>query len=151
MGINANQKCSSCTQFFHRSFKFIQFCTFVWATQIENGQVHVCYQAYLPSWRLWEKNEYLNFALLVHCTFKNIKVLARVWNAGCIDEENLCNNLAISSLVIVSFMPWYLCLIKQGLTSLSPLSPKSDQHQFSPNNINTQLREKVMRIDEIIT
>ena len=104
--------------------------------------------AQLPTLR---KNEYLNFALLVHCTFKNIKVLPRVWNAGCIDEENLCNNLAISSLVIVSFMPWYLCLIKQGLTSLSPLSPKSDQHQFSPNNINTQLREKVMRIDEIIT
>ena len=31
------------------------------------------------------------------------------------------------------------------------LSPKSDKHQYSPNNINTQSREKVVRINEIIT
>ena len=35
--------------------------------------------------------------------------------------------------------------------NINPLGPKSDQHQFSPNNINTQSKEKVMRIDEIIT
>ena len=32
-----------------------------------------------------------------------------------------------------------------------PLSPNSDQHQFSPNNISTQLREKVVRINKMIT
>ena len=32
-----------------------------------------------------------------------------------------------------------------------PVSPKSDQHQFSPNNINTQSKEMVMRINKMIT
>ena len=32
-----------------------------------------------------------------------------------------------------------------------PLSPKSDQHQFSPNNIHTKSREKVVRINKMIT
>ena len=30
-------------------------------------------------------------------------------------------------------------------------SPTSDQHQFSPNDINALLREKGVRINEIIT
>ena len=33
----------------------------------------------------------------------------------------------------------------------NPLSPNSDQHQFSPNNIHTLSRNKVMRINEMIT
>ena len=33
----------------------------------------------------------------------------------------------------------------------SPISPKSDQHLFSPNNIITSSREKVMRVNKIIT
>ena len=32
-----------------------------------------------------------------------------------------------------------------------PISPKSDQHLFSPNNIITSSREKFMRINKIIT
>ena len=32
---------------------------------------------------------------------------------------------------------------------LNPVSPKTDQHQFSPNNTNTLLREKVIRVNEI--
>ena len=32
-----------------------------------------------------------------------------------------------------------------------PLGPKSDQHQFSPNNISRSSREKVMRITKLIT
>ena len=33
-----------------------------------------------------------------------------------------------------------------------PLSPKPrDQHQFSPNNINTQSIEKAIRINNLIT
>ena len=35
---------------------------------------------------------------------------------------------------------------------INPLSPKSDQHQFSPNciNINTSSREKVRRINKMM-
>ena len=39
---------------------------------------------------------------------------------------------------------------KQSLL-FNPLFPKSDQHQFSPNNINIQWREKVTRITYLIT
>ena len=41
---------------------------------------------------------------------------------------------------------------KQPSKSINPLSPKSDQHQFSPNNIHTLSREMVKRIiNEMIT
>ena len=33
----------------------------------------------------------------------------------------------------------------------NPLSPNSDQHQFSPDNIRTLSRDAVMRIDKMIT
>ena len=33
---------------------------------------------------------------------------------------------------------------------LNPLSPNSDQQQFSPNNIHTLSRDKVMRINKMI-
>ena len=33
----------------------------------------------------------------------------------------------------------------------NPLSPDGDQHQFSPNDIRTLSRDKVMRINEMIT
>ena len=35
--------------------------------------------------------------------------------------------------------------------TINPLSPKRDKHQFSPNNNNTQSREKVVRISKMIT
>ena len=35
--------------------------------------------------------------------------------------------------------------------NIKPLSSKSDQNQFSPNNINTSSREKVLRISKMIT
>ena len=34
---------------------------------------------------------------------------------------------------------------------INPSSPNSDQHQFSPNNIHTLSRDKVMRINKMIT
>ena len=37
------------------------------------------------------------------------------------------------------------------LTFLNPLSANSDQQQLSPNNIHTQSRDKVMRINKMIT
>ena len=33
----------------------------------------------------------------------------------------------------------------------NPLSPNSDQHQFSPNNIHMLPREMVMRVNKMIT
>ena len=33
----------------------------------------------------------------------------------------------------------------------NPLSPNSDQHEFSPNNISTLSREMVMRVNKMIT
>ena len=35
--------------------------------------------------------------------------------------------------------------------SFKPFSPKSNQHQFSPNNITTSSRERVMRFEKMIT
>ena len=44
------------------------------------------------------------------------------------------------------------CLLAYGSCSfLNPLSPNADQHQFSPDNIHTLSRDKVMRIYEMIT
>ena len=34
---------------------------------------------------------------------------------------------------------------------LNPLSPDSDQHQFSPNNIHMLPREMIMRVNKMIT
>ena len=34
---------------------------------------------------------------------------------------------------------------------INPLSPNSDQHQFSPNNIHRLSRDKVVRINKMIT
>ena len=41
------------------------------------------------------------------------------------------------------------CLLE--FIAFNTLSPKSDQHQFSPNNIHTRSREQVMRISKMIT
>ena len=38
-----------------------------------------------------------------------------------------------------------------SIISINPLGPKSDQHQFSPNNISRSSRVKVMRISKLIT
>ena len=44
------------------------------------------------------------------------------------------------------------CVLSYGSCSfLNPLSPNGDQHQFSPNNIHTLSRDKVMRIYLMIT
>ena len=45
-------------------------------------------------------------------------------------------------------IPTFLKRLKK---SLNPLSPNSDQHQFSPNNISRSPRVLVMRITKLIT
>ena len=37
------------------------------------------------------------------------------------------------------------------VASINPLSPNGDEDQFSPNDIHTLSRDKVMRINEMIT
>ena len=37
------------------------------------------------------------------------------------------------------------------LTHINPLSPNGDQQQFSPNNVHTLSRDKVTRINKMIT
>ena len=43
---------------------------------------------------------------------------------------------------------YVMCL---DVLKFNPLSPKSEHHLFSPNNINTQSGENVVRIIKIIT
>ena len=49
----------------------------------------------------------------------------------------------------LSFRAWNRGYYLAGL--FNPLSPNIDQHQFSPNNIHTLSRAKVMRINQMIT
>ena len=44
-----------------------------------------------------------------------------------------------------------LCILGGGLQGVNPLSPNSDQHQFSPNNIHMLPKEMVMRVNKMIT
>ena len=44
----------------------------------------------------------------------------------------------------------YLAFKVEGDGHLNPFSPKSDQNQVSPNNINTSSREKVGRIKKMM-
>ena len=45
---------------------------------------------------------------------------------------------------------WNSGYCKVSFWGFNPLSPNSDQHQFSPNNIHTLSRDKVMRINKMI-
>ena len=50
-------------------------------------------------------------------------------------------------------MEWHSrVLVCRGVTkNIKPLSPDSDQHQYSPNNIHMLPREIVMRVNKMIT
>ena len=47
--------------------------------------------------------------------------------------------------------PWHKTRLLVICHTLNPLSPNSDQHQFSPKDFHTLAREKVMRVNKIIT
>jgi len=47
-------------------------------------------------------------------------------------------------------MVWPVSCDKWKATLVNPISPKSDQHEYSPNYINTLPREKVRRINKMI-
>ena len=44
-----------------------------------------------------------------------------------------------------------MCNLLLMIICINRLSPKIDEHQFSPNNIHTSSRKKVMRINKMIT
>ena len=44
-----------------------------------------------------------------------------------------------------------ISLAKHRRNNINPLSPNSDQHQFSPNNIHMLPRGMVMRVNKMIT
>ena len=41
--------------------------------------------------------------------------------------------------------------LTEAIDVINPLSPNSDQHQFSPDHIHTKSRDWVMRINKMIT
>ena len=54
-------------------------------------------------------------------------------------------------VIVVDKNPLNFGLSTEPPSPLNTLSPKIDQHQSSPNNINTSSTDKVMRINKIIT
>ena len=56
----------------------------------------------------------------------------------------------MASQILYSSVP-PTCYQYNKNTFLNSLGPKSDQHQFSPNNVSRSLRVKVMRITKFIT
>ena len=68
-------------------------------------------------------------------------------------EKNTLSLVSLMKLIVFitrkkkGFHSKHLLLHKR---SINPLSPNGDQHQFSPNDIHTLLRDKVMRITETI-
>ena len=71
-------------------------------------------------------------------------------------EKNLFLELSIHiSLVITFAFPlliyfMYLAFKVEGDGHLNPFSPKSDQHQFSPNNINTSSKERLGELTKMM-
>ena len=60
--------------------------------------------------------------------------------------------VAVSSLtILMNFVAQLMVImILSTCSRFNPLSPNSDQQQFSPNNIHTLSRDKVMRINKMI-
>ena len=80
------------------------------------------------------------------------------------DLLEVCESLSLNFNTVVSCFEEYttplwilnlslsfVTIFIQSCPLFNPLSAKSDKHQFSPNDINMQSREEVMRIDKMIT
>ena len=69
----------------------------------------------------------------------------RFENDACIRESHFCWLAVRIETRFGSRRQW------KGLAEGDkPVSPKSDQHQFSSHNVNTLLKEKVMRFKKMI-
>ena len=55
-------------------------------------------------------------------------------------------------MIYITDKKFLICCVRITCNyQFNPLSPNGDQDQFSPNDILTLLRDKVMRITEMIT
>ena len=60
-------------------------------------------------------------------------------------------NCAMYNLLVYQNLNYTVTWTQSLTLRLNPLSANSDQKQFSPNNIHTLSRDKVMRINKMIT
>ena len=61
------------------------------------------------------------------------------------------SSLSVSKNYLLS-QPWNLALLTaENYSGVNPLSPKSDQNQISPCNINASQNKLVLRITDMIT
>ena len=103
---------------------------------------------FLNCWR-WDHDFYVLFHASQGST--------AVWKANVSGlEKNLYSRLSFGQVPLPFCLPRatlilliLIMILLEG--SYNPLSPNSDQHQFSPNNIHTLSREMVMRINDMIT
>ena len=122
------------------------FCTFLYCCcpppplQHETSLFHT-----LALWSRWTQHKSCLFHLLHLDTvlsdstlenFANMSDSLFKWRFRFVFIQKFCYNGNVT---------WRLLL------SISPLSPKSDQHHFSPNKINAWFKEKFMRINKMIT
>ena len=84
------------------------------------------------------------FKLSIDHLFHNLESGKRNYCFGKSPEKILNFGSKICSNLVFMFQ-------RKKAMHLSPLHPKSDQHQFSPNNISRSSRVKVMRITKLIT
>ena len=88
----------------------------------------------------------VNYRLLSHCNLSK---------PGLYPEEKVQRTIRIQT--VVTFFQYLKSTVKSVkrysslIDRVNPLSANSDQRQVSPKNIHTLLRNRVMRINEMIT
>ena len=80
------------------------------------------------------------YSSLVHVNF----FISEVWHLfKWVDRDQDRTNVCL-------YVGQVKCTKQLHIMFFNPLSPNSDQHQFSPNNIHTMSRGKAMRINKMI-
>ena len=93
------------------------------------------------------KNKYTRESTAEELPFEgsNFRISSKESKAGL---KKSLNSILQSGQTPLTCMPRAIASL---LVLGDPLSLNSDQHQFSPNNINTSLTEKIMKINKMIT
>ena len=100
------------------------------------------------NWVCWSKN---NGDLVGHVSFLARKIIiAALHIQGKLDGK-FTHSVAIYQKKLGPSFQTSKQVKINSIPNFNPLSPNGDQHQFSPNNIHTSSREKVMRITKMIT
>ena len=91
--------------------------------------------------------------MLESCCAYLLKLLSYSWKVKCCTVYQWRGGRGgtpLFGLTVAMFGPMvYRDTYTYG--EFNPLGPKSDQYEFSPNNISRQSRVKVMRITKLIT